>query len=89
MIHDASNCTYGKVEDVKISAKTPRTNKQNDVQKDRPPFGHKPSYFLDLISAHKHVDWYMTAKEALKHNVANHLRLPHFEVKVSVNIAFV
>jgi ATP-dependent protease ClpP protease subunit len=51
--------------------------------------GKTKDYFLDIIHDKGHVDWYLDAKEAKKHNLCNHIRLPSFNVKVSVNYEFI
>lgn len=41
--------------------------------------GHGPDYILDLIKERSHVDWFLTAKEAKKHKIANHLKIPRLK----------
>ena len=48
--------------------------------------GHPDSYFLDIIHENSHADWFLNAEEAVKHKLANHLRVPKLEISVDVSI---
>lgn len=50
--------------------------------------GHKKSYFADLISKKKHQDWFLNAKEAKEHNLANFTKLPIMQVDVTMTHSF-
>lgn len=88
MIHDASSCSFGKVQDVKVSTKHLEEVNKRMFRKMAIHLGHPRNYILDLIASKKHVDWYLTAKEAVKHNIANHMRIPNFEVEITLNMKF-
>ena len=89
MIHEVSNFMHGKVEDLKADAEeTDRLNNlifkllaKNCKKKD--------DYFLDIIHEHGHADWYLTAKEAKKHNFCSHIRIPTYQVSVNVEMKLV
>ena len=88
MIHDVSSWEYGKVEEVKASAEeTDRLNQRVYTMMAR-NCGKKDDYFLKQVHAKGHADWFLTAEEAKKHNLANQLRVPKFHVNVSVDIDF-
>ena len=86
MLHEVSNFMHGKVEDLKADAEeTDRLNTllfkmlaKNCKQKD--------NYFLDLIHEHGHADWYLTAKDAKKHNLCTHIKIPTYHVEVKVEM---
>jgi len=88
MIHDVSSMAWGKVEEVKVSAEeTDRLNKivykmmaQN--------CGKKDDYFLKIVHKKGHADWFLDAEEAKKHGMVNHVRVPKFNIKVSVDLDF-
>ena len=88
MIHDVSSWTYGKVEDVKSSAKESDRLNTQVYHMMAQNCGKPDDYFLKIADKKKHADWYLDAKEAKKHNLVNHLRVPSFNVKVSVDIEF-
>ena len=46
--------------------------------------GHEDSYFMEIVDKKKHADWFLDAKEAKKHNLANHLRVPTIHIDISV-----
>lgn len=88
MLHEVANFTCGKIEDLK--ADVDETDRLNDyiftlLSKN---CGKSKNYFMDIIHEKGHADWYLTAKEAKKHNLCNHVSLPNLSVKVSVNYKF-
>ena len=88
MIHEVSSFQFGKVEDLKADVdETDRLNSYifEILSKN---CGKGKNYFLDIIHDKGHADWYLTAKEAKKHNLCNHIGLPTFNVKVSVDYKF-
>ena len=88
MIHDVAKHTWGKVEEIKAdAAQADKINKQLYAMMAK-NCGKKDDYFLNLIHEKSHADWYLDAKEAKKHNLANHLRVPSFKVSVNVDIDF-
>jgi len=48
--------------------------------------GKKDDYFLKLVEKKKQADWFLDAEEAVKHNLANHIRLPSMRISIDVNI---
>jgi len=88
MIHDVSSLKWGKVEEIKASAEeTERLNKKV-YQMMAKNCGHPKNYFLDIIHSKGHADWYVDAREAKKHNLANHLRVPEMRIEAKVNFKF-
>ena len=89
MIHDVSSDTFGKVEDIKADATHVDFLNKTMYKRIAKHLGHPDNYFLDLVKQHNHIDWYLTAKDAKKHKIVNHLCVPKFEVKISLDIKFV
>jgi ATP-dependent protease ClpP protease subunit len=88
MIHEVSSFQFGKVEDLKADVdETDRLNTYIFELLSK-SCGKPKDYFLDIIHEKGHADWYLTAKEAKKHNLCNHISLPSFNVKVSVDYKF-
>jgi len=88
MIHDVSSGSYGKVEDVKVSAaETDRLNEKVYKMMAR-NCGKKDDYFMKLVYKNKHADWFLTAEECKSHNLANQLRVPKLTIDVKVEIEF-
>ena len=50
--------------------------------------GHKADYLGNLIKEHNHVDWFLNAKDAKKHNIANHLKIPNYNIEIGLNVTF-
>ena len=86
MIHDVSSMAWGKVEEVKVSAE--ETDRLNQIvyKMMAQNCGHEDEYFLEKVHERGHADWFLDAKEAKKHNLANHLRIPTVYIDVSVKI---
>lgn len=84
LIHDVSSWHYGKVKEIEADAEeTIRLNNTFYHLMDR-NCGHEEGYFQKIVHDKKgHADWYLTAEEAKKHNLVNHIRIPHFEVTIS------
>lgn len=88
MIHDVSSMDWGKVEELKASAKeADRLNDKIYTMMAR-NCGKKDDYFLKIVDKKKHADWFLDADECKQHNVANQVRLPTFRIKVDVDIEF-
>lgn len=88
MIHDASCGSYGKVEEIKADASHLEYLNEAMYKRLAKHLGHKDEYFLQEITKRKHADWYLTAKEAKKHKLANHLKIPEFVTKITVETTF-
>lgn len=88
MIHDVSSLQFGKTAELKASAA--ETERLSDLifgimAKN---CGQKEEYFTKLLHDKSHAEWYLTANEAKKHNIINHIRVPNFRVNVSVDVSF-
>lgn len=89
MIHDVASFTGGKVEDMKVSVNNLDKLNQSIYKRMALHLGLTENYILDIIKKQQnHTDWYLTAKEAKKHKIANHLKIPSFEVNCDVQITF-
>ena len=88
MIHDVSSMEIGKVEEIKASAEeTERLNQKVYTMMAR-NCGKKDDYFLKLVHKKGHADWFLDATEAKRHGMANQLRVPKFNINISVDIDF-
>ena len=88
MIHDVGSFTGGKVEEIKADAKQMDNLNQRMYKRVSKHLGHDQDYIGEMIKKNHHVDWFLTAKDAKKHKIANHLYVPKFEVEISLNISF-
>lgn len=88
MIHDVSNGVHGKVEEVKADAKEADRLNQSVYKMMAANCGKPEDYFLKLVHERAHADWYLDANECKTHNLANHIRIPNFKVKISTDISF-
>jgi ATP-dependent Clp protease protease subunit len=88
MIHDVSSMDMGKVEELKAGAA--EADRLNSIvyKMMAQNCGKKDDYFLKIVDKKKHADWFLDAPEAKKHGMANHLRVPKFDIRVSVDIDF-
>ena len=88
MIHDVSSVELGKVEEVKAGAAESERLNEIIYKMMARNCGKKDDYFLKIVDQKKHADWFLDAEEALKHGIANQLRVPKLSIDVSVNIEF-
>jgi len=88
MIHDVSSMDWGKVEEIKASAKEADRLNEKIHHMMAKNCGKPNSYFLKIADEKKHADWFLNSKEAKQHNIVNHIRVPKFKVKISVDIEF-
>jgi ATP-dependent protease ClpP protease subunit len=88
MLHEVSSFHFGKVEEIKADAdETDRLNKLIFSRLDD-NCGHQKGYFLDFVHKRSHADWYLTAREAKKHNLIDHIRVPTLGCSVEVHFNF-
>ena len=89
MIHDVSAGSFGKVEEIKSSAKqTDKLNKQLFTRMAK-RLGHPSNYILDMLDTKKHAEWFLPAREAKKHNITNELRVPQFQIDLKLEMEFI
>jgi ATP-dependent Clp protease protease subunit len=88
MIHEVSSMSWGKVEEIKVSAdETDRLNKKI-FQMMAENCGHHKDYFLDIVHEKGHADWFLDADECLKHGLANYSHIPELIVDTRVSFKF-
>lgn len=85
MIHDVSTSEgSGKTEDIKADAKeTERLNRKIYRIMDK-NCGQEKDFFWGLSQKKSRVDWYVTPREAVKMNLANHIKVPMLRTTVKV-----
>jgi hypothetical protein len=88
MIHDIGSTIGGKIEEIKVDARHLDDMNNAIYKRVSRHLGHDSNYIGELIKQNRHADWHLTAKDAKKHNVANHLRIPNFEVEISLKVSF-
>ena len=88
MIHDVSSMDWGKVEELKASAKEADRLNAKIYTMMAQNCGKADDYFMKIVDKKKHADWFLDTKEAKKHNLVNHLRVPKMAINVDVNITF-
>lgn len=88
MIHDVSSMDMGKVEELKAGAK--EADRLNEIvyKMMAQNCGKADDYFMHIVDKKKHADWFLDAKQAKRHGLANQLRVPKLSIKVTVDIDF-
>jgi ATP-dependent Clp protease, protease subunit len=88
LIHDVSAGMHGKEPDIRASAdESKRINKLvYKLMADN--CGHEAGYFYDIITEKRGADWYITAEEAVEHNLANKIHMPSMTVDVDMKIKY-
>jgi ATP-dependent Clp protease protease subunit len=84
MIHDVSSWSHGKVGDLEIDLKeSKRLNKliysimEKNIDKNK-------GYLWKMCEDKNRGDWFITSKDALKHNIATDIGAPKMTVSVSI-----
>ncbi len=86
MIHDVSSMAWGKHEELKASvAQTDKLQKQI-FRLMGENCGKEADYFTKILHEKAHAEWYLTANEAKKHGLVNHIKVPNFKISLSLNI---
>ncbi len=88
MIHDVSSMDMGKVEELKAGAKEADRLNKIVYKMMAQNCGKADDYFMKIVDKKKHADWFLDAKQAKRHGLANHLRVPKFNISVDVAIDF-
>jgi len=88
MIHDVSSMSWGKVEEIKVSAEETDRLNQKIYTMMAENCGHHKDYFLDIVHQKGHADWFLESDEAIKHNLANHLHVPQLKIETRVKFDF-
>ena len=76
MVHDVATVSFGKIEELKADVgEAERLNiKIFELLNNK---CNKPKgYFQKIVADKKHTNWYLDAKEVLKHGLADHVGLP-------------
>ena len=89
MIHDVSSMAWGKIEEVKSSSKEAERLNKIVYEMMAQNCGKRKDYFLKKVHKRGHADWFLDAKSAKKHNLANFTAVPKLNVDVTVNIDLV
>ena len=88
MIHDVSSMGWGKVEELKADAREADRLNAKIYTMMAQNCGKADDYFLKLVDKKKHADWFLDSRQAKKHNLVNHLRVPKIRISISVDIDF-
>ena len=88
MIHDVSSMGWGKVEEIKADAEEVDRLNKKVYRMMAVNCGHPEDYFLDIVHNRGHADWFLTAEQCKRHNLANRLHVPTSKINVEVNFKF-
>lgn len=87
MMHDVSSVAWGKVEDMRTSFHHSEQLKEVVLEIASVNCGHEPDYFLNFLEEHNNQDVFLNAKECVEHNMANHIGIPRFNIKISMDVS--
>lgn len=89
MVHSAwESGLSGNADQVKVGADELNRLNQKILEVMSRNCGHDKNYFHKIMVQKKNTDWYLNAKEAVKHGLVNHVRLPEFNVNVKMTVEF-
>ncbi len=84
MIHDIADSLDDKLENIKNEVKHLEFLNQNVYKRMARRLGHPDNYFISLMRQSRNIDLYLTGKEAKRHRIANHLKIPKLELNIKV-----
>ena len=84
MIHHISSFSWDKLPEMKVSVKETERLQELIFEKMAKNCGKKKTYFLDILKRGGNLDWYLTPRECLKHNLVNHIKVPQFKTNITV-----
>jgi ATP-dependent protease ClpP protease subunit len=88
MIHHVSLWAFGKIQEVEARSAQGRILNDKVYKMMAENCDQGENYFLDLVQKEKaNADWYLTAEEAKKHNLACKLRVPKMRTTVKVEMS--
>ena len=89
MIHDLSSGKSGKIEELKASVNESDRLNNTIYHKLAKKCGHKDKgYFLKKMSENKQADLFLTALQAKRHGLVDHIGIPEMNVNIDVNMEF-
>jgi len=89
MIHDMSGCSWGKVEEMKSHTLHVSYLHKKLFQKLAKYCGHKDAdHFLKKIHEKSHAEWFLTAAEAKKQRLVDHVKVPELKTVISLSMSF-
>lgn len=84
MIHDVSMGAVGKMEEVKADAKEGERLNKLVFDMMEANCGIEKGKLMEEVRKRNSVDWHITAKQAKKLNLINHIKVPQIRTKISV-----
>lgn len=84
MIHDTSHGFEGKNAEIQATARESARLNRKMYQVLDSNCKQKRGFFSRLVQTKSRADWYLSPKEALKLNLANHIGVPTFKTNVKV-----
>jgi len=89
MVHDISGGAIGKGEDLVVNVAEASRLKNLVMSNLAKHCGHPDrKYFSDLLRSNNNTNFYMTAKQAKKHKLVDHVGMPSMSVSVEVVTQF-
>jgi ATP-dependent Clp protease protease subunit len=89
MIHAARESGIsGNHDEVRVSANELMRLDKQLLQLMSTNCGHSKDYFQKIMDTKKNTDWFVHPKDAQKHNLVNHIRIPEFLVTVKMSVEF-
>jgi len=85
MIHDVSSEEVGgKPHEMKVNAEETERLNRNMYEYMEGKIGKRKGYLWKLAQKQARADWYLTPEEAVRHHIANHIKIPTLRTKITV-----
>lgn len=89
MIHSAwETGISGNADEVKVSAEELTRLNKKLLQLMSTNCGHDKQYFCNIMNTKKNTDWFISPKDAMKHNIVGAIKIPEYSVSVKMSVEF-
>ena len=88
LVHDITYGFFGKDEDIQAEAHYTRRLKNRLFNFIARNCGHPADYFLKMIREANNTNVYLSSRQALKHNIVNHIGVPSLTTNIKVETIF-
>jgi ATP-dependent Clp endopeptidase proteolytic subunit ClpP len=89
LVHQVRGGAFGKTEEVEIEAAHMKELNDQFLEIMSKNCGKKKGYWADRVKENGNADIYLTPKQCVEHNLANEVRTPSLEVKITQSVSLI
>jgi len=84
MIHNVSSGSWGKQPEIQVDSDEVKRLQKTIFERMAKNCGKKKDFFLAELKKRGNTDWFLTAQEAKKMGIVDHIRIPTFSTNIQV-----